>query len=136
MCCVQITLCKCIYMYLSIYIDIFTHPIFLGFRFLVRNEEKNDIPCQGTRKIRGISKLKFSPVPYSNPIIYNPYYPLCVLLFFITHWMVGNKIHKPKLQIPLIYTWRFPAHLISCEKARKIWNLSLKSQKKPSIFYW
>ena len=27
---------------------------FLGFKFLVRNEEKNEIPCQGTRKIRGI----------------------------------------------------------------------------------
>ena len=26
---------------------------FLGFKFLVRNEEKNEIPCQGTRKIQG-----------------------------------------------------------------------------------
>ena len=31
-----------------------THSNFLGFKFLVRNEEKNEIPCQGTRNIRGI----------------------------------------------------------------------------------
>ena len=36
-----------------------THRIFLGFKFLVRNEEKKEIPCRGTRKIRGISGLTF-----------------------------------------------------------------------------
>ena len=37
-------------------IDIlYTCHHFLGFKFLVRNEEKNEIPCQGTRKIQGIS---------------------------------------------------------------------------------
>ena len=39
-----------------------THGIFLGFWFLVRNEEKNEIPCRGTRKIRGISVPIFLPV--------------------------------------------------------------------------
>ena len=38
-----------------------THGIFLGFWFLVRNEEKNEIPCQGTRKIRGFFYLKRAP---------------------------------------------------------------------------
>ena len=32
----------------------FTYRIFLGFKFLVRNKEKNEIPCQGMRK-----KMKF-----------------------------------------------------------------------------
>ena len=32
-----------------------THPIFLGFKFLVRSHEKNDLLCRGSRKIRGIS---------------------------------------------------------------------------------
>ena len=32
-----------------------TYHHFLGFKFLVRNEEKNEIPCRGTRKIQGIS---------------------------------------------------------------------------------
>ena len=31
-----------------------THCIFLGLKFLVRNEEKDEIPCQGMRKIQGI----------------------------------------------------------------------------------
>ena len=35
-------------------IFIITHCIFLGFKFLVRNKEKNEIPCQGMRKIQGI----------------------------------------------------------------------------------
>ena len=39
-----------------------THAIFLGFFFLARNEEKNEIPCRGTRKIRGISVPIFLPV--------------------------------------------------------------------------
>ena len=31
-----------------------TLRIFLGLKFLVRNEEKDEIPCQGMRKIQGI----------------------------------------------------------------------------------
>ena len=34
--------------------DLSTHCIFLGLKFLVRNEEKDEIPCQGMRKIQGI----------------------------------------------------------------------------------
>ena len=33
---------------------VITHCIFLGLKFLVRNEEKDEIPCQGMRKIQGI----------------------------------------------------------------------------------
>ena len=33
---------------------VITHRIFLGLKFLVRNEEKDEIPCQGMRKIQGI----------------------------------------------------------------------------------
>ena len=68
-----------------------THCIFLGLKFLVRNEEKDEIPCQGMRKIQGI----FLPIflcnlskrwikkgaqnfpkksPYSWNTIFNPSY--------------------------------------------------------------
>ena len=36
------------------YLVMGTHCIFLGLKFLVRNEEKDEIPCQGMRKIQGI----------------------------------------------------------------------------------
>ena len=68
-----------------------THCIFLGLKFLVRNKEKDEIPCQGMRKIQGIFLPTFlcnlskrwikkgaqnfpKKSPYSWNTIFNPSY--------------------------------------------------------------
>ena len=59
-----------------------THGIFLGFLISCEKREKNEIPCEKTRKIREIY------LPNFLPTLVCPW----VLLLFIAHWMVGNKI--------------------------------------------
>ena len=66
------------------------HGIFLGFSFLVRNEEKNVIPREKTRKFRGIAKPFFLPVEVEKQLVCTIHQVRFlsvgkVLLFFVTH---------------------------------------------------
>ena len=57
------------------YTMIITHGIFLGFWFLVRNEEKNEIPREKWGKFEETSNITFSPISLILGVFRDNFWP-------------------------------------------------------------
>ena len=57
------------------YTMIITHGIFLGFWFLVRNEEKNEIPCEKRGKFEETPNITFSPISLILGVFWDNFWP-------------------------------------------------------------